>query len=95
MFQGKLKTPLNIHFEVEQQWGQEPESNLSGITGSKEHFRQWFLSPVNLIKTNEDMKRHFWLWMILPMITIGFTSCSEDDEPEIPWYEVIATLQSD
>ena len=50
MFQGNLKTPLNIQFEVKQQWGQEPESYLSGITGSKEHFRQWFLSPVNLIK---------------------------------------------
>ena len=41
------------------------------------------------------MKKYIWTLMLLPVIAIGFTSCSEDDEPEIPWYEDIATLQSD
>ena len=41
------------------------------------------------------MKTNIWRLLMLMTVALLVTSCSEDDEPEIPWYEDIATLQSD
>lgn len=42
------------------------------------------------------MKRNYWIWLFTAVISLGFTSCS-DDEPfnEIPWYEDTESLQAD